>query len=55
MPELVGLCHICGRPAVQSCSLCGLPTCERHIRGGVCEDHARGRKAPGERGPGRFL
>ncbi|MEM4389256.1 MAG: hypothetical protein QXG98_01160 [Candidatus Micrarchaeia archaeon] len=54
MPELVGLCAICGRPAVQSCGLCGRPACERHIRGGVCDACAGGRRMP-ERGPGRFL
>ncbi|MFO7992452.1 MAG: orotate phosphoribosyltransferase [Thermoplasmata archaeon] len=35
--EMVGQCHICGRPARNTCSICGLLTCDKHIKNGVCD------------------
>jgi len=34
--RMLGSCHICGKNASQSCSLCGSLTCDEHIQRGVC-------------------
>jgi len=36
--KLVGTCHLCGKPAMQTCSSCGLVTCKACIdmRNGIC-------------------
>jgi len=36
--NLVGICHLCGKPAMQTCSSCGLVTCKACIdsRTGYC-------------------
>lgn len=36
--EMTGGCHICGRTATQSCSICGLITCDKHLKNGICSE-----------------
>ncbi len=38
----MGTCHICGRPSTQSCRMCGLITCEKHLKDGVCSECRQG-------------
>ncbi len=40
------LCHICGKPARYTCSLCGRPVCENDYDPGtgMCKMHKTGRK-----------
>lgn len=35
---MVGLCYICGKPALDTCTTCGQPICEEHINAktGIC-------------------
>ncbi|MFW6040440.1 MAG: hypothetical protein ACOC85_01230 [Thermoplasmatota archaeon] len=40
---MTGSCHICGRPATNSCNLCGLITCDMHLKKGICAECRRGR------------
>ena len=40
--EMSGLCHICGKPTNLSCRMCGLLTCERHLKDGVCTECRKG-------------
>lgn len=40
--EMTGNCHICGRPTTSSCSMCGLITCEKHLKDGVCVECRKG-------------
>ncbi|MGC8730156.1 MAG: hypothetical protein ACP5RP_02140 [Candidatus Micrarchaeia archaeon] len=46
MPNIVGLCHICGKPARNICGMCGKPTCDEHFdkKLGVCMQCKQGRK-----------
>lgn len=41
--EMTSPCHICGKPATQSCSICGSITCDKHIEKGVCRECKEGR------------
>jgi len=34
--KMMGNCHICGKPANQSCGLCGSITCNKHMEKGIC-------------------
>jgi len=34
--RMMGSCHICGKNASRSCSICGSITCDEHINRGVC-------------------
>lgn len=40
--ENVGMCHVCGNPATNTCSLCGRVTCTEHLKEGACSDCRRG-------------
>ena len=40
--ELVSGCHICGKVASRTCSVCGLPACDGHMDRGVCSACKRG-------------
>ncbi|MFP4608711.1 MAG: hypothetical protein ACLFNY_03920 [Candidatus Aenigmatarchaeota archaeon] len=40
----MGNCHICGKPATQSCALCGAMTCDKHIDNGICLECRKGKK-----------
>lgn len=39
----MGNCHICGKPANQSCGLCGAMTCDKHMKNGICLKCRKGR------------
>ena len=43
----IGLCHVCGKPARNTCSLCGRPVCDDDMdrATGACKMHSRGRRA----------
>jgi len=41
--EMTGMCHICGKPATQSCRICGMMTCDEHLHKGVCLECRRGK------------
>ncbi len=40
-----GICHICGKSASYTCSLCGKATCGQHIKGGICTSCLSGQKS----------
>jgi Zn-finger nucleic acid-binding protein len=35
---MVGLCYICGKPALDTCTTCGQAVCEEHVntKTGIC-------------------
>jgi len=41
--RMMGNCHVCGRPASQSCGLCGAITCDKHMDNGICIKCKKGR------------
>ena len=46
MSEISTLCHICGKPSVHVCSLCGKHVCNQHYTAtrGVCISCIMGKK-----------
>ncbi len=38
----IGGCHICGKKANQSCSICGSLVCDEHMHRGVCIECRKG-------------
>jgi hypothetical protein len=44
--DKVGICHICGRIANNTCTLCGKPVCDNDFdrNTGTCRMHSSGRK-----------
>ncbi|MGM0404848.1 MAG: hypothetical protein ACQEQM_01735 [Thermoplasmatota archaeon] len=39
--KMISECHVCGKPATRSCSLCGLATCQEHLYRGACAECRR--------------
>ncbi|MBI4416263.1 MAG: hypothetical protein HY557_04695 [Euryarchaeota archaeon] len=48
---VLGLCHLCPRPALANCFQCGRPTCIVHLDPAhqLCESCRQGRRAGGAR------
>jgi hypothetical protein len=44
--DKTGICHICGRIANNTCTLCGKPVCDSdfNFATGTCKMHGSGRK-----------
>ena len=53
MADMADLCHICNGVASRTCKMCGRPTCEQHLKDGVCSSCASGRKAMKAPGDGK--
>lgn len=47
--EMTGGCHICGKVATRSCKICGMMTCDKHLRNGICQECRRGQKIDREK------
>lgn len=45
--SMIGICSLCGSPAVSTCRLCGRLVCEEHYdsRTGICADCLAGKRA----------
>ncbi len=45
--KTMGLCHICGRPATNTCQMCGKQVCDKHYDSklGMCLSCKMGRRA----------
>lgn len=47
--KMMGNCHICGKNASQSCSICGSLACDEHMHRGVCTECRKGKGEEKER------
>jgi hypothetical protein len=53
--KVAGSCHICGKPAFNTCILCGQATCQDHMdeKGFACRKCVPGRMDGKDRKPNR--
>jgi len=58
---MTSVCHICGKPALRTCVMCGQPTCKDHMdeKGIVCikcvPGAKKGRASGGPDDPGGVM